>query len=130
MKMSDRLINLIFFLIHSKETPVSSTQSSVTPLSSSIAASTANSGSISTSSSSISPPFSSVSSFSVNHHQNSQLYNSQPHNSPKDEIYIDDEGLEGSGGRGEVSFNINFMKYNLLTLCVIPHIKNSTLFEI
>lgn len=94
--------------IYLKETPVSSTQSSVTLSSSSIAASTANSGSILTSSSSLSPPFSSVSSFSVSQ-QNSQLYNSQPHSSPKDEIYIDDEGLEGSGGRGEVSFKINFI---------------------
>lgn len=93
--------------IYLKETPVSSTQSSVTPISSSIA-STANSGSISTSSSSLSPPFSSVSSFSASQ-QNSQLYNSQTHSSPKDEIYIDDEGLEGSGGRGEVNFKINFI---------------------
>lgn len=40
----------------------------------------------------IQSPSSSVSSISV----------SQPHNTARDEIYIDDEGLEGSGGRGEV----------------------------
>lgn len=33
---------------------------------------------------------------------------SQSHNPGRDEIYIDDEELEGSGGRGEVSCMIIF----------------------
>lgn len=51
--------------------------------------------------------------------------NNQAHNS-RDEIYIDDEGLEGSGGRGEVSiytlhiFHI-FTKFSF-TLSQVCHI--------
>lgn len=71
---------------------ISSTQSSIAPTTSSIVTSTSLGPIIS---SSQTPPSSSVPSNSV----------SQPHNTARDEIYIDDEGLEGSGGRGEVSIN-------------------------
>ncbi|XP_055316372.1 syndecan-like isoform X4 [Sitodiplosis mosellana] len=75
------------------ETPlwqISSTQTPVVPTSSSIETSTLL-GPTPTSQG-IQTPSSSVSSTSV----------SQPHNTARDEIYIDDEGLEGSGGRGEI----------------------------
>lgn len=35
------------------------------------------------------------------------------HSTPRDEIYIDDEGLEGSGGRGEVNIK------NLFAILVV-----------
>lgn len=71
---------------------ISSTQSSIVPLSSSSLITTSTSVEPIIPSSQ-SPSSSSVPSVSV----------SQPHNTARDEIYIDDEGLEGSGGRGEVS---------------------------
>lgn len=74
---------------------ISPTQSSIPPISSSIATSAVNIGSSSLS------PSSSVSSLSV----------SQSHNPARDEIYIDDEGLEGSGGRGEVSYTSSFIEF-------------------
>lgn len=75
------------------ETPlwqISSTQTPVVPTSSSIETSSTSLGPTPTSQGIQSP--SSSSSVSV----------SQSHNTARDEIYIDDEGLEGSGGRGEV----------------------------
>lgn len=52
-----------------------------------------------TSSSSLPPPSSSLAAVT----SNNQARNS------RDEIYIDDEGLEGSGGRGEVSISLYFL---------------------
>lgn len=47
---------------------------------------------------------------------------SQTHNTARDEIYIDDEGIEGSGSRGEVSvFHLLFsISWNLLKNLNIP----------
>lgn len=86
---------------------ISSTQSSVVASSSSVAPSTSSRGPIS-STSSVSPPSVSAVTASV----------SQPHNIARDEIYIDDEGLEGSGGRGEVS---SFLFYFLCLTFRVEH---------
>lgn len=85
---------------------ISSTQTSVVPTSSSIETSTSTGPT--PSSHGVQSPSASV---------------SQPHNTARDEIYIDDEGIEGSGGRGEVRMfcdyfpppyntNTNTMKLN------------------
>ncbi|XP_055381819.1 syndecan isoform X3 [Condylostylus longicornis] len=47
-------------------------------------------------------PFSTESSSSVSPITNHSISSSGSSNSLKDEIYIDDEGIEGSGGRGEI----------------------------
>lgn len=96
---------MVLFSLQKPESPlwqISSTQSSVTPTTSTLTPSTSVGPVIS---SSQTPPSSSVSSIPVSH------------NLPRDEIYIDDEGLEGSG-RGEVScnFQLFFLKNLFLFL--------------
>lgn len=101
--------SFLFFILQKTDTPLSqivSTQSTSIGTSSSVPASTSSVAP----SSSVAPVSSS----------------GQSHSTPRDEIYIDDEGLEGSGGRGEVSSDHTNSRTHFYT----PPMTNCVSFDI